>query len=95
MFLAMVMEVGRDIYDNKLIIMKKHSEFGKISSTDVINALYIACAASSYSIGACISIPTKANLLNLIGTFVSAFLGSLFKSNVTNSNGQVFKKEEL
>lgn len=72
---------------------KKKSEFGKISSTDVLNALYHACGASTLIVGIYIGTPTKGNLLNLVAGFVGGFLTSLFKAGATNSNGKVLNRE--
>ena len=76
--------------------MKKKSEFGKLSGTDFLNALYHAVAASVVPGTLIISsgvIPTTPQIFSVVGTFIGAFFGSIFKSNYTNSDGQSFTKE--
>ena len=76
--------------------MKKKSEFGKIKWFDIINSLYHAFVAVVFLainvfFGA--SSPTTQDYKMLIGTFLTAFFMSIFKTTTTNSDGQVFKKE--
>lgn len=78
--------------------MKKKSEFGKISSVDALNALYHAVIAVVFPFLSYLNrgqLPqTNQEWIMLIGVFLTAFFGSLFKQGVTNSNGVLFKKEE-
>jgi uncharacterized BrkB/YihY/UPF0761 family membrane protein len=77
--------------------MKKKSEFGKISGVDLLNALYHAIIAALFPFLAYLNkgvLPeTRQEWIVMIGVFLTAFFGSLFKQGVTNSNGQLFKKE--
>ena len=76
--------------------MKKKSEFGKISGTDLLNALYYFLGVLLLNGSALISIgvlPTLEQLLQLIGAAFSAGLLSVFKNLVKNSDGKYFKKE--
>ena len=76
--------------------MKKKSEFGKISGTDLLNALYyfvgvlLLNGSTLLSIGV---VPTLEQILQTIGAALSAALLSVFKNFVRNSNGKYFKKE--
>lgn len=76
----------------------KKSEFGKITSVDLLNALYHGIAASLIPLLALMNkgkLPqTREEWIILIGVFLTAFFGDLFKSGVTNSNGQLFRKEQ-
>lgn len=76
--------------------MKKKSEFGKIKLLDLLNSLYHGVVATIFLainvfFGA--SSPTTQDYKMLIGTFLTAFFMSIFKTTTTNSDGQVFKKE--
>ena len=77
--------------------MKKKSEFGKISGVDLLNALYHAIAASLFPFLAYLNrgaLPeTREQYIILIGVFLTAFFGDIFKSGVTNSYGFLFKRE--
>jgi high-affinity Fe2+/Pb2+ permease len=77
--------------------MKTNSEFGKISGVDLLNALYHALVASVFPFLAYLNkgiIPeTRQEWIIMIGVFLSAFFGTLLKQGVTNSNGELFKKE--
>ncbi|MFZ4455484.1 MAG: hypothetical protein ACOYOT_04615 [Bacteroidales bacterium] len=77
--------------------MNKKSEFGKISAIDLLNALYHATAASVFPFLAYLNkgeLPTtRQEWIMLVGVFLTAFFGSVFKRGVTNSNGQLFKRE--
>lgn len=79
------------------IQMKKKSEFGKISGVDVLNALYHALVAVIFPFLAYLNkgiLPeTRQEWIIMIGVFLSAFFGSLFKRGMTNSSGELFKKE--
>jgi uncharacterized BrkB/YihY/UPF0761 family membrane protein len=78
--------------------MKKKSEFGKISGVDLLNALYHAVVAVIFPFLAYLNkgtLPeTRQEWIVMIGVFLTAFFGSLFKQGVTNSNGVLFKKED-
>lgn len=77
--------------------IKKKSEFGKISGVDLLNALYHAIIAALFPFLAYLNkgmLPeTRQEWIVMIGVFLTAFFGSLFKQGVTNSAGQLFKKE--
>ena len=77
--------------------MKKKSEFGKISGVDVLNALYHALVAVIFPFMAYLNkgiLPeTRQEWIIMIGVFLSAFFGSLFKRGATNSKGELFKGE--
>ncbi|MFZ4549850.1 MAG: hypothetical protein ACOYN4_20545 [Bacteroidales bacterium] len=77
--------------------MKKKSEFGKISGVDVLNALYHALVAVIFPFLAYLNkgiLPeTRQEWIIMIGVFLTAFFGSLFKRGMTNSSGELFKKE--
>ena len=77
--------------------MKKKSEFGKISGIDLLNALYHAFVAGVFPFLAYLNkgvLPeSRQEWIVMIGVFLSAFFGSLFKRGVTNSDGVLFKKE--
>ena len=77
--------------------MKKKSEFGKISGVDLLNALYHALVASVFPFLAYLNkgvLPeTRQEWIIMIGVFLTAFFGDLFKRGVTNSNGVLFKQE--
>jgi len=77
--------------------MKKKSEFGKISGVDLLNALYHATVAVVFPFLAYLNkgeLPeTRQEWIIMIGVFLSAFFGSLFKRGLSNSNGELFKKE--
>lgn len=79
--------------------MKKKSEFGKISSIDLLNAFYHALVASVFPFLAFLNkgvVPqTRQEWIIMIGVFLTAFFGDLFKQGVTNSDGAIFKKEPL
>lgn len=76
--------------------MKKKSEFGKIHSVDLLNAVYHGIVTVSIPL-INIFFNQQSNSLSdykiLIGCFLSAFIGSIFKTGVTNSDGKIFKKE--
>ena len=78
--------------------MKKKSEFGKISGVDLLNALYHALVAVIFPFLAYLNkgvLPeTRQEWIIMIGVFLSAFFGSLFKRGVTNSDGELFTKEK-
>ena len=73
------------------------SEFGKISGTDLLNALYHAIVAVIFPFLAYLNkgeLPTtRQEWIIMAGVFFTAFFGSLFKCGVTNSKGQLFRKE--
>jgi len=77
--------------------MRKKSEFGKISGIDLLNALYHAFVASLFPFLANLNkglLPeTRLEWIIIIGVFLTAFFGDLFKSGITNSNGTIFKQE--
>jgi hypothetical protein len=76
--------------------MKRKSEFGKLKWLDLVNSLYHAFVAVVFI---AINVffgniqPTMQDYKMLIGTFLTAFFMSLFKTSATNSSGEVFKKE--
>ncbi|MEI7628946.1 MAG: hypothetical protein WCJ80_11940 [Bacteroidota bacterium] len=75
----------------------KKSEFGKINVVDILNALYHALVAVIFPFLAYLNkgeLPeTRQEWMVMIGVFLTAFFGSLFKQGVTNSNGYLFRKE--
>jgi len=76
---------------------KQKSEFGKISITDLLNALYHGLIAAIFPFLAYLNkgcLPeTREQWTMLVGVFLSAFFGDAFKRTVTNSSGNVLKKE--
>lgn len=78
--------------------MKKRSEFGKISGVDLLNALYHALIASLVPFLAYLNkgeLPeTRQEWIVMIGVFLTAFFGDVFKRTFTNSSGEVLKREE-
>jgi len=79
--------------------MKKKSEFGKISKVDLLNALYHAFIAGVFPFLAYLNkgvLPeSRQEWIVMIGVFLSAFFGDLFKSGITNSKGIIFKQETV
>jgi len=77
--------------------MNKKSEFGKISSIDLLNALYHAFVAGVFPFLAYLNkgvLPeSRQEWIVMVGVFLTAFCGDLFKSEITNSNGIIFKQE--
>jgi len=76
--------------------MKRKSEFGKLKWLDLVNSLYHAFVTVIFiTINVLLGNiqPTMQDYKMLIGTFLTAFFMSLFKTSATNSNGEVFKKE--
>lgn len=76
--------------------MKKKSEFGKISSTDLLNALYYLIGVFSLNVSALFATgitPSQQQYIQIIGAAASAGLLSVFKNIVRNSDGKYFKKE--
>ena len=79
--------------------MKKKSEFGKINGVDLLNALYHALVASLFpflsNLNKGILPENQHEWTIMIGVFLTAFFGDLFKSGLTNSDGTIFKQETL
>lgn len=76
--------------------MKKKSEFGKISGTDLLNALYYLIGVFSLNVSALFATgitPSRQQYIQIIGAAASAGLLSVFKNIVRNSDGKYFKKE--
>lgn len=76
--------------------MKKKSEFGKIKGIDLLNSCYHGIVATVFiatNVFFGEATPTTQDYKMLAGTFLTAFFMSLFKTTATNSNGEVFKKE--
>ena len=76
--------------------MKTKSEFGKIKGVDILNSAYHGIVATVFiatNVFFGQLAPTIHDYKMLAGTFVTAFFMSLFKTTATNSEGQVFKKE--
>jgi len=75
----------------------KRSEFGKISGVDLLNALYHAIIAALFPFLAYLNkgtLPeTRQEWIVMIGVFLTAFFGDVFKRTFTNSSGQVLKRE--
>ena len=77
--------------------MKKRSEFGKLNSIDLLNALYYFLGTMLLSASGLIAagiLPTKSQVIALAGAALSAGLTNIFKNFVTNKEGKVFKKEK-
>lgn len=76
--------------DNKNALSQ--SEFGKINWVDVLNSLYYALIAASVSFADFLAsgkLPSKTELV----TMSVVFFGGVIKRVVTNSAGNVLKKE--
>lgn len=76
--------------------MKKKSEFGKIKLFDILNSCYHGIVATIFltiNVFFGQAVPTIQDYKMLAGTFFTAFFMSLFKTASTNSNGQIFKKD--
>jgi len=75
---------------------KKKSEFGKINSVDLLNALYYFLGviflngATLLSVGI---LPTKIQLLTIFGSALSAGFLNIFKSLAKDENGKYFPKQ--
>ena len=74
---------------------KKKSKFGKIDKVDLLDAIYDGCGACCVAIGVVIATPNVSNLLALASAFAGGFMYKIFKAGVSNSDGKVFKKEEV
>jgi hypothetical protein len=75
---------------------KKKSEFGKITSTELLNAVYYGCAGAATTVLAVVakgSINLHTDGLLVAGAFLGPFFGCIFKHGATNSEGKLFKKE--
>ena len=75
---------------------KQKSEFGKIKAVDLLNALYHAVGAVLVPFVGFLGagkLPTHSELYILASVFIGAFAADIFKRGATNSNGEVFKKE--
>lgn len=72
------------------------SEFLKVNGFDFLIALYhgfFVCIVPVIGYFNAERLPTNSEWWVIIAAILSAFLGSLLKSALTNSEGQVFKEE--
>ena len=76
---------------------KQTSEFGKITGTDLLNAVYYGCAGAAATVLTVIAKGTivwHSDGLLVAGAFLGPFFGCIFKHGATNSDGKLFKKEQ-
>jgi hypothetical protein len=75
----------------------KKSEFGKINVSDLLNALYYFAGSFLLSLLALTQVgvlPTKAQLITIVSTSLSAGLLNIFKNMAKNEDGSFGKKEK-
>ena len=76
---------------------RKKSEFGKINVSDLLNALYYFEGSFLLSLLALTQVgvmPTKAQLITIVSTSLSAGLLNIFKNLSKNEDGSFGKKEK-